>query len=128
MPNYLINAASSLNDKNINMRTTHASTKCLTGNDCVLDNTFRVLSLGSRAPIMSWVAGLGFWVPPSVPGLTHEMGPGFRVSDPTESPGSQTERQKDRQTDRQTDRDRDRQTDREIERAAKNCFALSFVR
>ena len=93
---------------------------------------------------MSWVAGLGFWVPPSVPGLTHEMGPGFRVSDPTEGPGSQRKRdrktdrqtdtdrhrQTDRHTDRQTDRQRDRQTDREreIERAAKNCFALSFVR
>ena len=36
--NYLINAASSLNDKNINMRTTHASTKCLTGNNRELNS------------------------------------------------------------------------------------------
>ena len=33
LSNYLINVASSLNDTNVNMRTTHASTKCLTGND-----------------------------------------------------------------------------------------------
>ena len=36
--NYLINAASSLKDKNINMRTTHASTKCLTGNNRELNS------------------------------------------------------------------------------------------
>ena len=33
LPNYLINAAFALNDENINIRTTHASTKCLTRND-----------------------------------------------------------------------------------------------
>ena len=54
----------------------------------------------------------------SVPGLTHVMGPGFRVSDPTEGPGSQRKRDRktDRQTDRQTQTDTDRQTERQTDR------------
>ena len=51
---------------------------------------------GSRisGPPLSWVPGLESQVPPlgswvSSPGPIYELGPGFRVSGPTNSPGSQ---------------------------------------